>query len=75
MHASEPVAPPNLPHLQPGHLDLVLQRRRGFVRLALDAGADLVPVLAFGENEQFGRWDLPEGSALDRVQKVFKKVS
>lgn len=30
--------------LQPGCMDLILKRRRGFVRVALEAGADLVPV-------------------------------
>lgn len=34
---------------RPGALDLVLNKRRGFVRLALQAGASLVPVLTFGE--------------------------
>ncbi len=38
--------------LQPGTLDLVLLKRKGFVRVALEGGASLVPVLAFGENEQ-----------------------
>lgn len=38
--------------LQPGTLDLVLLKRKGFVRVALEAGASLVPVLCFGENEQ-----------------------
>lgn len=38
--------------VQPGTLDLVLLKRKGFVRVALEGGAALVPVLAFGENEQ-----------------------
>lgn len=37
----------------PGRMDLVLNRRKGFVRVALRAGAALVPVLAFGENEMY----------------------
>lgn len=44
-----------LPHflpMQPGTLDLVLLKRKGFVRIALEAGAALVPVICFGENEQ-----------------------
>ena len=52
-------------------MDLVLNKRRGFVRLALEAGADLVPVLAFGENDQFRRMEV---GALDTLQRTFKRV-
>ena len=38
----------------PGSTDLVLLSRQGFVRLALQAGAALVPVYGFGEVELFG---------------------
>ncbi|KAL4421554.1 hypothetical protein ABPG75_010845 [Micractinium tetrahymenae] len=59
---------------EPGTMDLVLLRRKGFVRIALEAGADLVPVLAFGENEQYHRPKLRPGSWLDRMQTATKKA-
>ena len=34
-------------------MHLVLERRKGFVREAIAAGASLVPVLAYGENDLY----------------------
>ena len=42
---------------RPGTLDLTLKNRKGFVKLALRHGADLVPVLCYGENEIFDQAD------------------
>ncbi len=38
---------------QPGTMHLVLAQRKGFVKMAMRTGADLVPVLAFGENDLY----------------------
>ncbi|KAL3162067.1 diacylglycerol O-acyltransferase 1 [Trebouxia sp. C0009 RCD-2024] len=37
----------------PGTTHLILNKRKGFVRVALTTGAHLVPVLSFGENDIF----------------------
>ena len=58
---------PALP--QPGTMDLVLKRRKGFVRVALEAGADLV------QNEVYQRSQLVPGSLADRMQTATKQVS
>eukprot|EP00887_Chlorella_sp_A99_P005022 scaffold4.g5022.t1 len=57
-----------------GRMDLVLKRRKGFVKLALEAGADLVPVLAFGENDLFERVHRPPGSFGKRLEAATKKI-
>jgi 2-acylglycerol O-acyltransferase 2 len=43
---------------QQGAIDLVLEKRRGFVREAIMANASLVPVIGFGENDLYRIVDL-----------------
>ncbi|XP_070810059.1 2-acylglycerol O-acyltransferase 3 isoform X2 [Pituophis catenifer annectens] len=59
----------------PGEQRLHLSGRRGFVRLALQHGADLVPVFSFGENDIFRQIQFPEGSLLRRLQLHFKQLA
>ncbi|XP_033996104.1 diacylglycerol O-acyltransferase 2-like [Trematomus bernacchii] len=58
----------------PGVNILVMRQRKGFVRVALEFGADLVPVYAFGENNLFKQVVLSEGSLGRRLQELFKKI-
>ncbi len=59
---------------QPNTLRLVLKRRKGFVKLAIRAGADLVPVLAFGENELYDQVKSDQHPLIHKMQLVVKKV-
>lgn len=58
----------------PGSLRLVLKRRKGFVKLAVRCGADLVPVLAFGENELYDQLRPERHPAIHKFQLVLKKA-
>ncbi|CAG02909.1 unnamed protein product [Tetraodon nigroviridis] len=58
----------------PGANTVVVRQRKGFVRMALEFGADLVPVYSFGENELFQQVIFPDGSLGRRLQDLFKKV-
>jgi 2-acylglycerol O-acyltransferase 2 len=62
-------------HARPGVSELVLSRRKGFVKIALQMGTPLVPVYGFGENELFYQVSNPEGSILRRVQEYIKGIT
>lgn len=57
----------------PGTYDLVLRKRKGFVKLALETGASLVPVIAFGENDLYYTNKPRPGGKLETLQRVLKK--
>ncbi|CAD6193730.1 unnamed protein product [Caenorhabditis auriculariae] len=58
----------------PGHHILTLNRRKGFIRLALVSGAQLVPCYSFGENDIYHQADNPKGSNIRKIQTYMKKV-
>uniref|UniRef100_A0A3B3TB87 Acyltransferase n=1 Tax=Paramormyrops kingsleyae TaxID=1676925 RepID=A0A3B3TB87_9TELE len=59
---------------RPGALKLQVLNRKGFVKLALKHGAQLVPVFSFGENELFDQMENPVGSPLRCLQERMQKV-
>ncbi|XP_062910740.1 2-acylglycerol O-acyltransferase 2 [Mobula hypostoma] len=59
---------------RPGAFTLQLKERKGFIKLALQFGATLVPVFSFGENEVFDQVKNPKGSVLRRVQDRLQKL-
>ncbi|XP_075054659.1 2-acylglycerol O-acyltransferase 2 [Mixophyes fleayi] len=59
---------------RPGAFKLLLKDRKGFIKLAMQHGASLVPVFSFGENELFDQVDNPKGSFLRGVQEKLQKV-
>jgi hypothetical protein len=57
-----------------GQYDLVLARRKGFCRVAVATGSDVVPVLMFGETELFDVWHPPQGSRAWRLQRLSHRL-
>lgn len=59
---------------QPGTLRLILQGRKGFIKMALRTGADLVPILAFGENDLYDQLSPKVYPMIHRIQMFVLKV-
>ncbi|XP_021473889.2 diacylglycerol O-acyltransferase 2 [Oncorhynchus mykiss] len=58
----------------PGVNTVYMKQRKGFVRVALEFGADLVPVYSYGENNIFRQVIFTEDSVGWRLQQLFKKL-
>ncbi|XP_028655954.2 2-acylglycerol O-acyltransferase 2 [Erpetoichthys calabaricus] len=59
---------------RPGAFTLLLKNRKGFVRLAIEKGAHLVPIFSFGENEVFDQVENPRGTWLRWIQERLQKL-
>ncbi|KAK0633449.1 diacylglycerol acyltransferase-domain-containing protein [Immersiella caudata] len=53
---------------QPYTMHLVLSQRKGFIKLAVRTGADIVPVLAFGENDLYDQVSPETHPGIRRMQ-------
>ncbi|KFO29871.1 Acyl-CoA wax alcohol acyltransferase 1 [Fukomys damarensis] len=58
----------------PNTTTLILQKRKGFVRTALQHGAHLVPTFTFGETEVFDQVLFQEGSRMYKCQNFFRRI-
>lgn len=56
-----------------GGMTLVLEKRKGFVREAMAAGASLVPVIAFGENDVYNVQVFPKGHVVHFLQERLRQ--
>ncbi|XP_017527571.2 2-acylglycerol O-acyltransferase 2 [Manis javanica] len=59
---------------RPGAYMLLLRKRKGFIRLALMHGVDLVPIFSFGENDLFDQVENCPGSWLRCIQNRLQKI-
>ncbi len=58
----------------PDEIELYLTKRKGFIKLALRHGRDLVPVFSFGEAFIYDQVANPVGSALRKFQDLYEKL-
>ncbi|KAJ9080287.1 diacylglycerol O-acyltransferase 1, variant 2 [Entomophthora muscae] len=59
----------------PDNADLVLSKRLGFIKVAIQNGAHLVPVYNFGENSLAYQYSPEEGTLLHIFQQVLKNYT
>ncbi|EPY36977.1 2-acylglycerol O-acyltransferase 2 [Angomonas deanei] len=60
---------------KPNSNDIVLQKRKGFIKIALQEGASLVPVYGFGENNAYNISTLAENRRMKYFLRVLKKYT
>lgn len=60
-------------YARPGNYQLVLKNRKGFVKIAIQTGASLVPVFSFGEVDIFDQPSNEPGTKLRAYQDFVKK--
>lgn len=60
---------------RPNNYQLVLKKRKGFCKIALETGTSLVPVVQFGEVDLFDQPPNPPGSSLRKFQDWVKNTT
>ncbi|CAH1402341.1 unnamed protein product [Nezara viridula] len=62
-------------HCKTGEHRVILRNRKGFVKLAITCGADLVPIYAFGENDLYHHYMFPEDSIIYKIQQAVRSFT
>lgn len=70
-----PGGSPEVMRASPGTYDLILNKRKGFVKMALMTGSHLVPIIGFGETDLFEVNAPKPGSLVDSLQKIVFKLT
>lgn len=60
-------------YARPGNYRFVINKRKGFVKIAIQTGAALVPVLSFGENDLLEQPSNNPGTWIRAYQEFVKK--
>eukprot|EP01111_Echinosteliopsis_oligospora_P016620 TRINITY_DN6976_c0_g1_i1.p1 TRINITY_DN6976_c0_g1~~TRINITY_DN6976_c0_g1_i1.p1 ORF type:complete len:352 (-),score=57.79 TRINITY_DN6976_c0_g1_i1:1-984(-) len=60
---------------KPHEINLIIKKRKGFIKLAIRNGAHLVPVFSFGENELYTQMQVDEKSFLKKIQVKFQSLT
>lgn len=59
---------------QPGTYKIILKKRKGFIKIAMQTGSPIVPVFSFGETDVYSQISNPEGSILRSIQERLRHV-
>uniref|UniRef100_A0A8C7WQ27 Acyltransferase n=1 Tax=Oryzias sinensis TaxID=183150 RepID=A0A8C7WQ27_9TELE len=58
----------------PGTFNMLLANKKGFIKMAMEHGAHLVPVFSFGENEVYDQVENPRGTWLRWIQEHLQRI-
>ncbi|XP_024121873.1 2-acylglycerol O-acyltransferase 2 [Oryzias melastigma] len=58
----------------PGTFNVLLANKKGFIKMAMEYGAHLVPVFSFGENEVYDQVENPQGTWLRWIQDHLQRI-
>lgn len=62
-------------YVNPGVHKIILKRRKGFVKVALQNGCPLIPIYSFGENELYSQPEFAKRSFITKIQRKLKKLT